>query len=260
SQAVDYPKNGIRVDLDSEEIPSKLIKFTPDWHKPEFEGPRDDDFYVSKRALGYLYRNITLKKPDEPLDVPLKPSTKSDPRADPIFQTVRKVVRRTLNNNFSDLPSQASISLAESLFTRYSRELRYIRVAHTLGESPDSRLAEEEVVVGTILTKCAHKILRSSRIQRMKVHTGMLVKDIQRRLLPDTADNDSERLKAGLKTAWQVLEWTYTKQGEEGVESFGLVVLGLVLDCLTKLGAIPEGKPMNPIPSTNTTPMIQPSK
>jgi hypothetical protein len=66
SQAVDYAKNGNPVEIHN--LPKPLIKFKPDWHKSEVTGARELDYYVSERALGYMFRNIELLDPEEPVE------------------------------------------------------------------------------------------------------------------------------------------------------------------------------------------------
>jgi len=120
------------------------------------------------------------------------------------------------------------------LFDRYTRELRFLRLAHTLVDSPDVRLAEEEIVVGTILANCAEKRWRSDRTFHMRQHAEVLVKDIQGRIVKDIAGADCDALREGLKTAWQAWVWSLGIE-EVGKDSFGLVTLGTVLDCLKRL-------------------------
>jgi RNA-dependent RNA polymerase len=64
SQAVDYAKKGVPVDI-TNDFPRPLIKFKPDWNKAEVTGARELDYYESDRALGYLFRNIHLDNLDE---------------------------------------------------------------------------------------------------------------------------------------------------------------------------------------------------
>ncbi|KAA1469188.1 RdRP-domain-containing protein [Dentipellis sp. KUC8613] len=243
SQAVDYPKNGIPVDMDSDSVPRKLIRPVPDWHKPEEDTHREADFYISDRALGHLFRNITLRDLNAASSVPDGPRRTFE---DPIFVALKPLVRRTLQDAYQT-PSGTS-PLAEELFPRYAREMQYIRVAHSLEEAPGARLSEEEVVLGTILAKCVHKKLRSNRAQRMRIHSGMLVRDIHNRLVPRASAEDDAvdegELKEGLKRAWEVWAWSILQDpARDAARSFGLVALGAVLDCLKRLGAIGQPAP-----------------
>ena len=67
SQAVDYAKNGNPVNIHGN-LPKKVIKFNPDWHKAEVTGARELDYYESDKALGYLFRKIELEDPIKPVD------------------------------------------------------------------------------------------------------------------------------------------------------------------------------------------------
>ncbi|KAI0064493.1 RdRP-domain-containing protein [Artomyces pyxidatus] len=244
SKAVDYPKNGVAVNID--DMPHTYTSFKPDWHKAEESGPRDNDFYESDRALGFLYRGITLQKLDAPLDIP---ATQSSTLSDPISLAVAPVVQRTLNPraqspncgyNPDVRAEEIGARFAASLYARYAREMRYIRSTHTLTDAPDVQLAEEEIVVGTILASCTQERWRTDRMYRMKLHVETLVKDIRNRILTDAAHADEERLKEGLKIAWDTWVWSQKNNDKEVIESFALVALGVVLDILKKLDAIPE--------------------
>ncbi|KAK7693992.1 hypothetical protein QCA50_003568 [Cerrena zonata] len=144
SQAVDYPKNGVPVNM--KESPSRLIPFKPDWKKAEENMTRDSDYYESPRALGELYRNITYKKPDS---IHQAQSTNgvapSGPSMDSISQALFPLIMKHLGdpvNNDKDVGEMSTI------FHSYKHELRYMQLTHALSDSPDSRLEEEEVVVG----------------------------------------------------------------------------------------------------------------
>ena len=226
--------------LDSN-VPHQLISFKPDWKMAEVEGPRDADYYISDRALGQLYRRITLLNPNDMTTLG-KPTPPQDPGANPIYNALLPtVVRRTLNNDDGDSDSETCATAPSGsgptprlLFDRYTRELRFLRLAHTLVDSPDVRLAEEEIVVGTILANCTEKRWRSDRTFHMRQHAEVLVKDIQGRIVKNIADADCDALREGLKTAWEAWVWSLGIE-EEGKDSFGFITLGTVLDCLKRL-------------------------
>lgn len=100
----------------------------------------------------------------------------------------------------------------------------------------DVRLAEEKVVIGTILAKCTQARWRRERMHRMRVHVGQLVRNIQRGRLraPTAKDADEEELMGALRKAW--LAWDYAMRNPAfGARSFGLIVLGAVCEMLEKL-------------------------
>ena len=249
SQAVDYMKNGIAVDIDKTVIPRPTMKFKPDWTKAEVTGAREADYYESQRVLGHLYRNIELQDP-KALDSnnPAKTSARYPPLSDPISRALRPLVQRVLARDYS-APDGTSQRVATT-FARYARELQYIIVTHTLSDAPDVRLMEEEVVVGTILANCTENRWRKDRMYRMRLHAETLVRDIRRRVQPEgmkvgkgeseaTEQTSNEDWIAALGNAWEAWDWSLRNERMEGARSFGLIMLGLVLDCLQKLDALP---------------------
>jgi RNA-dependent RNA polymerase len=261
SRAVDYAKNGEPVDIHNN-LPKALLKFKPDWHKTEVTGARELDYYHSDRALGDLFRNISLLDQDEPIKGFTASTGATAPLDDAISCTLMPLVKRTLNAAYKT--SGAENSQAEELHTHFACEMRYICVTHTLVDAPDVRLKEEEVVLGTILANCTQSQWRSDRSYRMKLHAEGLLHDIRARIVPKvtSAEEASEEdrppptvdYRAGLPTAWAMWCWAQHHQEKDFIESFSLVMLGIVLDCLKRLGGLPpasvdttflvEGDPM----------------
>ncbi|KAH9071049.1 RdRP-domain-containing protein [Lactarius deliciosus] len=267
SKAVDYAKNGKRVDLRGN-LPNTLIRFKPDWHKAEVTGARDLDYYVSDRALGELFRKIDLYDPTEPLrGFPTTPPGDIAPLDDAISRALKPLVRYALVGFTFDsngAPGSGSRSRkppppapgpenahAERLHARYTREMRCICATHTLVEAPDVRLTEEEVVLGTILANCTQPRWRSDRAQRMRLQSETLVRDIRAHIVlgdgggsPAAAaagiEESEERLKERLRSAWATWVWAQHHRDREYIESFALIALGVVLDCLKRLGELPD--------------------
>ncbi|KXN89587.1 putative RNA-dependent RNA polymerase 1 [Leucoagaricus sp. SymC.cos] len=232
SQAVDYPKNGIAVNLDKDTLPRTLIRCKPDWHKAEVVSPREMDYYMSSRALGELYRSITLTEP-EPLTDDI-PDTR-DPLRDPISQVLLGKVEFYIGDFV--LPAREASTELETLYDSYREELNYIRSTHTLSNTPGAKLLEAEVVAGTILAKCSQKRWRSDRIYRMRLHTTTLVKEVKNELLQQKEQYEFGELVEGLKKAWRA--WEYSQKHpftEVGWNSFGFIALDVVLDILERLG------------------------
>lgn len=127
-----------------------------------------------------------------------------------------------------------------ALFQRYEQELRYICVTHALSDAPDIRLQEEEVVVGTILAVCSQQRWRRDRMHRMRLHSSELVRDVRRRLYQpaDVLNPEQGELLYGLSQAWLAWDFGQRNRSVFGARSFGLVALGVVLDTLSKLGAL----------------------
>jgi RNA-dependent RNA polymerase len=248
SKAIDYAKNGIPVDI-SNRLPKPLIKFKPDWDKKEVTGVLQLEYYESDRALGYMFRSITLRDPSEPIDgFPMTPPGMISPLADPISSALAPLIQNALNaktirTSTAPGPAAAEIPRPEELHACYAREMRYICVTHTLVDTPEVRLMEEEVVLGTILATTTQPRWRADRAFRMRLHSGALVRDICEQIFRKVKQDEPtmEELRAGLLIAWEMWCWAqYRRDDKEFIESFSLVVLSVVLDCLKCLGALPD--------------------
>ena len=216
------------MNLDDDKLPRTLIRCKPDWHAAEVVSPRETDYYESDRALGFLYRSITL---DEPQPIPPVPPVQ--PLSDPITLTLLESVQRHLGD--SAVVDNNSLEI-QRIFQRYTDELRYICATHTLSDMPGVRLLEAEVVVGTILAKCSQKRWRSDRIYRMRHHASTLVHDIQRNLIESLEDSVPVfELIAGLQLAWNAWCFSLRRRAQFGANSFGLIALGTVIDCLDEI-------------------------
>lgn len=236
SWAVDYPKNGNKVDI--RDMPRKLIKFDPDWSKADEDTSGPSDHYESDRALGHLYRNIVLD------DMPNTfPQYQSNTQEHPISEALYPHVRRHLPG----LRGQTQTWM-DSLYNTYREELTYISSTYSLSKTPGSRLSEEELVIGTILARCRQKAYRSSRLREMRDNVGVLVQGIKEQLVGrrELEDLPESVLKEKLAVAWCMWKFSTDKAssspslGENfGLESFGLIGLGLVLDVLEVLGGLP---------------------
>nr|KAF9074881.1 RNA dependent RNA polymerase-domain-containing protein [Rhodocollybia butyracea] len=232
SQAVDYPKNGIAVDIKG--MPRPLIRTKPDWHKAEVSDPRKTDYYESTKALGHMYRAIKLSEMDDPTETKRK-----DPfefRTEDITQLLQKDVLSYLPL-FDECQRDEDV---ESLLQGYIDGLRYISAIHTLSNDASVRLSEEEIVLGVILANCSERRWRRERMYRMRTHTSTLIKETKQGFLPpDRVEKpldktDREALVYVLEKAWYA--WMCRQDAGFGVNSFRLVALGSVLDCLEKLG------------------------
>jgi len=249
SKAVDYAKNGKRVDLRGN-LPKPLINFKPDWHKAEVTGARDLDYYVSDRALGELFRKIDLYDPHESLQgfPAMAPGEVVAPLADTISRALSPLVRYALVGLGTRPESPAENDAhVERLHARYTREMRCICATHTLLEAPDVRLTEEEVVLGTILANCTQSRWRADRAYRMRLQSETLVRDIRAHIVPgdggrlgSTGAQSEEQLRESLRSAWATWVWAQHHQDREYFESFSLITLGVVLDCLKHLGELPD--------------------
>ena len=237
-KAVDYAKNGIPVDI-SKDFPRPLIEYKPDWKKEEVTGAREHDYYESDRALGHLFRKIDPHELDEPLeDLSDISPEETAPLEDMISRTIAPLIPKTLNAGVE--ASGAESAKTKGLYMHYIGEMRYVCTTHTLLDTPDVRLAEEEVVLGTILAKSTQPRLRSDRTNRMKVHAEALVRDVRAQMAPTGDQPTLEDYRDGLRNAWEMWGWAQHHRKNEFIESFSLITLGVILDCLQQLGALPN--------------------
>ena len=113
-------------------FPKPLIKFEPDWYKAEVTGARELDYYVLERALGYVFRNIELFGPEEPVEgLPTKP-----PLKDPISHVLTPLVQHVLNSH-PDMDGAEPDSVSENGHAEQNPLLRGLYCVHRV----QSRLA-----------------------------------------------------------------------------------------------------------------------
>ncbi|KAI8980167.1 RdRP-domain-containing protein [Trametes punicea] len=244
SQAVDYPKNGVPVDL--EKMPHTRIRAKPDWKKAEDDDPRPSDYYESTRALGALFRNIEVKPvhppsssyPNGTPDLPVR----EVPLSDSISLALQRRVERHLGRD--GVHDDKAVAALAPLFRYYAEELRYICLTHALSDHADVRLSEEEVAVGTILAKCAQPRWRKDRMHRMRMHAGQLVRQVKHARLkaPVAKDATEEELVGALRRAWLAWDYGMRNRAVFGARSFSLIALGVVCDMLEKLANLENGE------------------
>ncbi|EEB95185.1 hypothetical protein MPER_05887, partial [Moniliophthora perniciosa FA553] len=113
-QAVDYPKNGIPVDLDKDRLPNTLIRCKPDWHAAEVVDPRGTDYYMSTRALGEMFRKVRLA---EPTDIA---STLSNPSNSSTWTAISGILSDIIVSCFGMIPQdQVQSDQIAQIFHRY---------------------------------------------------------------------------------------------------------------------------------------------
>ncbi|KAK0463788.1 RNA dependent RNA polymerase-domain-containing protein [Desarmillaria tabescens] len=237
AQAVDYPKQGIPVDIDDDNLPRTLIRCKPDWHAAEVVDPRSTDYYESTRALGHMFRSIKWTNPEAlPSDTPTSGKHLS---TDPLSKALQTYIQHQIWPYIE--PDGMSPETA-SLFRQYESELRYISATHTLSNTPGIRLLEAEIVVGTILAKCTQKRWRKDRTWRMRGHASQLMKDVKQGLMRLTDVQlelkeviPTETYRDALERAWLAWDYSLRHSDEFGAKSFGLIVLGVIFECLEKL-------------------------
>ncbi|KAL6305270.1 RdRP-domain-containing protein [Sparassis latifolia] len=239
SQAVDYPKNGKAVDI--HDSPRFLIPYKPDWHQAEVADPRSTDYYESTRALGEMYRRITITPPSV---APTGENAASDghrprPLSDSISKALKPYIERQLHRFHNEDKDVADIF---DLFHKYRDELRYICMTHALSDAPEVRLTEEEIVVGTILAKCSQHRWRQDRTYRMRLHSSMLARDVRAKLFKQTSTEvpTTGELVYGLSQAWLAWDFSVRNKSLFAANSFGLIALSVICNILEQL---PDGLP-----------------
>jgi RNA-dependent RNA polymerase len=231
SQAVDYPKNGIPVNIDTS--PRLLIQYKPDWHAAEVAAPRRTDYYDSDRALGHLYRAIEIEDPAALRSDGSSSHLSQTTLEDSISVALKPRVLRELQS-YTDVGGVVN-EMTRKLFQFYVDELHYICITHTVSIASDDRLEEEEVVVGTILAKCSQRRWRKDRTYRMQTHSQVLVHDVQREMINSLDDASTLDIQQGLMKGWTAWNFSLHHSGDFGANSFGLIALGVIFDCLEKL-------------------------
>lgn len=110
--------------------------------------PRDTDYYESPRALGQLYRAVSLKSP---------PQREKEEPVDPLEDNITFVLRPKVLEVIPDLRDIERTREDDiiDIFDQYQDELSYISLTHVITNQPGARLREEEIVTGTIVAKAS---------------------------------------------------------------------------------------------------------
>lgn len=227
NKAVDYMKHGRAVNI--KHSPRPVGRHKPDWKLTEEELPFRKDFYESDRAVGKLFRGITLNSDQDVHNI--QHTMEHFPMC--LTDKLGELVSVLIDNN---IPVHIDI---ERIFKHYSDQLRYISFTHTLSVMPQIHLSEEEIVVGTILTESNQNKWRRERIYRMKLHVETLVSQVKASFLPANTLIKTT-LRTALPNVWFAWKFSVKKivDGETttfGLHSFNLIILDLLLHILTNL-------------------------
>jgi RNA-dependent RNA polymerase len=142
--------SGVPVDI--QQCPRRLIPYNPDWSSAEVVNIDKAHYYESVRALGHMFRGLSLPTKDELADYAKELEDKLPVFQDNVSTRVMYEVRRFIPNCS---PTQMEPEWLSKLFQHYLNEMRYICATHTLSNFSGTRLMEEEVVIGTILAECS---------------------------------------------------------------------------------------------------------
>jgi RNA-dependent RNA polymerase len=167
------------------------------------------------------------------------PPQRPAPLSDGISQALKPYMERALGT-FANLDDD--VREVAPVFRRYADELKYICVTHSLSDSPESRLMEEEVVVGTITATCSQHRFRNDRTYRMRLHAKMLVDTIRRKFygrVEDMAsDEGREAMQYGLQKAWWAWDFAMRNRHIFGANSFALIALAVIGTVLSDMGVV----------------------
>lgn len=225
-QVVDFPKNGIPVDISDNRLPKTLLRCNPDWYAAEAGDAGSTDYYRSTKVLGRLYRQFERKEPEVNVSARMP---KSNVMIDALSLKLRAYIERKWDD-YAD--PDGSSDLITRTFRRYAAELRYVCVTHRLSKT-STNLLEAEVVIGTIICTCPE---RKDIMEKMHIHTLQMVRDVRWSLFPTQGiDTPPDEVLAGLKRGWEAWDFSLRNSQDFGAQSFGLVGVDVVLDCLERL-------------------------
>jgi len=234
--------------------PPPLIPYKPDWHAAEVLAPRETDYYESPRALGQLYRNVTLKSPPERAK-----EDSVDPEKDSITFALRPKVLEVIPNLERVEGTGKSEILDEVLhaFYQYQDELSYICATHVVTNQPGARLTEEEIVTGTIAAKASRLQLyhfrhligsgspqstearwRNERVFRMRLNSSALAHETRRRLTPGWKRSENLGTVEAIKRAWVTWMFSVRNRMQFAANTFGMIALNIIFDGLNDLALV----------------------
>ncbi|KAJ6604339.1 RNA-directed RNA polymerase 2 [Mycena vulgaris] len=245
SDAVDYPKSGRPVALDTIPKPKPL---KPDWNAPEVNVDMAD-YYPSERAIGKLFRAIDLPQIQSGAlssfeRQMIKAGRMRAPRVDDLASTldgfdlnddpiVLALEGHVAEFIQTDVRPPDMVAYIAQIFSRYSSELQAICVAHTLSQGKAALLSEEEAVVGTIVAKSTQPRKRLDLIAGLREKSDLLVRGVKEELSGD----DDVSWDECLQRAWLSFELAIGERERKsfGAQSFIWIALGVIFDAIKEL-------------------------
>ncbi|KAG5353249.1 hypothetical protein C0989_008984 [Termitomyces sp. Mn162] len=241
SDAVDYPKSGNPVAVDK--IPKPLFSEKPDWNAPETVDLDSARYYQSQRAIGRLFRDITLPANLNPGRRPRRQQSNrrmmdeisnaldtnlllTDDDGE-LVQVVQDRINEYIDTS-QQFPAE-TVEQVKGLFHTYISGLTSICTTYSL--SYHRPLTEEEAVVGTIVQKTSQPRLRTDMIAKLREHTDILVRSVREELAGGNDENPEEYLQR----AWLAWKLSIVERSSFGGESFGWVSLGAVFDAIKEI-------------------------
>ena len=243
SDAVDYPKNGTPVSLNT--VPRPKSDRKPDWHAPEtVDLDSSINFYPSQRAIGKLFRAINLPEvhmdvrnarrkrqtvredqPEADLDEVFAALCMNDREDDTLDSAVERRVAQFI---LVDDPDSETVTLVIESLDRYSKDLQGICACNTIQHHKGAALTEEEAVVGTIVAKCSQRRKRKDAMSQLREQTSFLVKYVRDDL---SGDDDSSQYD-WLAKAWTAWKVSRHLKDQFGAHSYGWIALSEIFDAI----------------------------
>ena len=228
-----------------DKCPRLLTPYKPDWHAAEVVAPREVDYYESPRALGQLYRALTLKPPSQGA---------REGCVDPHDDNITFALEQKVLEVIPDLPRVEGTGEGKivNMFHQYQEELSYICTTHVVTNHPGARLTEEEIVTGTIVAKVSPLELnhfqhptepsqstetrwRNERLFRMKLNSSALIRETRRRLAPDWKRSENIGTIQAIEWGWRAWIFSVRNRMQFAANSFGLIALAVIFDGLNDL-------------------------
>lgn len=239
SDAVDYPKTGEPVPLDK--LPRLKFKAKPDWNAPETVTPGSKQYYESQRAIGRLFRAITLPA----LAIAARASRTQRRHLNDSQLSFEEVMKRFLRGRFHsnsivldaigehlmhyiDVTSYDPHYIRNiwDLYEYYVPRLQGICTDHTLSNTRETMLTEEEAIIGTIVAKCSQQRKRKDLMSHLREQTKPLVDTIRKEITGD----DTMSLENALERAWIAFRLAVMEDDKFGARSFQWLALGVIFD------------------------------
>ncbi|KAG8758387.1 hypothetical protein FRC14_000156 [Serendipita sp. 396] len=247
SHAVDFPKTGNHVDIDS--LPRVQSKAKPDWYANENGDINGSMVYRSQRIIGALFRGVELPAPaqagklgkrqlrrfekDENQNLKVKEVYKCFNGDN---NTISRLLRLRLEE-YVDVQAfeQGDITtVIEEMLDTYNfywGDLAYICQAHSLRRS--TPISEEEVVASTIAQRCSQPRKRQDLITSIR-RDSTVTCDSTREIIegPEEISKEDRILRAWV--AWKV---SVAYKHAYAATSFGLISLEIIFRTMRQIDA-----------------------
>ncbi|KAF8633988.1 hypothetical protein AX15_001164 [Amanita polypyramis BW_CC] len=243
SDAVDYPKSGNPVELES--IPKLKFKNRPDWNAPETATENSGKYYESRRAIGRLFREVDLPKVRSTVGAAHRrhrgqPSrTREHVHASGTIMAVSDDIIGEINALVDEYIGHESwvndepVAIIQQIYDRYVLELRAICANNKLSHSHTSSLTEEEAFMGTIVAKTSQPRRRKELMSKLREQTDILVRGVREEL---SGDYDTA-LEEVLEWAWLAWDHALSEGAVFGAQTFGWIALHLIFETTRQIDA-----------------------